>query len=311
MLEPEIAALYRRAGRLAAETLKFGAELIKEGVSLFAVAERIEKYIVEHGGSVAFPVNLAINDVAAHYTPNHLDKSVFKRGDVVKLDVGVHIDGYIGDTACTVEVGTNLWSRMKRAAEDALNVAIETMKPGVALKEVGGAIERVITSYGYKPIANLTGHSMAQYSLHAGASVPNIYDTDENNIIKVGDVYAVEPFATNGIGRVEGRKCGNIYRAVRERELKIEKGGLLSFFSGREESVTLFNRILAERKWLPFSERWVYSFDKKASSHIQHLLRYRVITPYPILREVNGGIVAQAEHTVLMTENGAEIVTKI
>ena len=173
-MENEILDKYRLAGKITAKARDVGKALIKDGVSYIHVVNEIEKYMVGNGARVAFPVNIAIDNIAAHFTPKHDDKLVFQRGNVVKLDVGAHVNGYIADTAVTVEVGTQTWRELIKASQDALMVAIEMIRPGVNLGQVGKMVEQTITSYGFKPISNLTGHSLERYKLHAGISIPNV-----------------------------------------------------------------------------------------------------------------------------------------
>jgi len=220
-MDKKIVEKYRKAGRIAAEARDYGESLVKEDALLLDAAEKVEKYILEKGAKPAFPVNIGINDVAAHYTPRHDDKTVFRKGEIVKIDVGAHVDGYIGDTACTVEVETNRYTRMIKASKEALEAALELIKPDIDLSIVGSAVEQTIRSYSFVPVSNLTGHSLKQFQLHAGKSVPNI-STNVKEKIKKDDVLAVEPFATNGAGRVGGKTGGNIYRLVRDREPKTE-----------------------------------------------------------------------------------------
>ncbi|MCG2825234.1 MAG: type II methionyl aminopeptidase, partial [Thermoplasmatales archaeon] len=236
------------------------------------------------------------NDVAAHYTPRHDDKSFFRKGDVVKIDVGAHVDGYIGDTAGTVEVGTNRYKNMIKASKEALSVAVELIKPDVGLSVVGAGIETTIRSYNFVSVENLTGHSLKQYRLHAGKSVPNI-SNDVKEKIKKDDVLAVEPFATNGAGRVGGRIMGNIYRLAMDRE------------PGTENSKKLLKYVKENFGVLPFAERWCRDKVDNAEIVLRKLMRAMIITGYPVLREINKGIVTQAEHTVIVTENGCEVIT--
>jgi methionyl aminopeptidase len=296
-MDPEILEKYRLAGRISREALNYGASLIASGVKLVYVADKVEDMIRSKGGIPAFPVNLAINDIAAHYTPKFNDKRTFETGELVKLDVGAHIDGYIGDNALTVEVGTTNWQGLIVAAHEGLKSAIEVVKPGIKLKHIGRAVEKTISSYGVNPISNLTGHSLEKYKLHAGKSIPNILD-DSEDVLEVDDVIAIEPFSTTGAGRVEGRKGGNIFRIIRR--AAIPHRDLNNFFI----------RIFDEYRTLPFSGRWCHSIEKSADSYLKKLIKRGLIAPYPILSEVKGGMVAQAEHTVVVTETGCEILTQ-
>jgi methionyl aminopeptidase len=295
-MDREILEKYRRAGKITAKARDYGAELIKEDASVLEVVTKIEDFILKNEGRIAFPINIAIDDVAAHFTPTHNDKLVFERGNLVKLDVGVHIDGYIGDSAVTIEVGTRNWQDLIRASSDALNVAIEMIKPGVNLMLIGRAIEQTITSFGFKPINNLTGHSLEQYKLHAGISIPNVEEYTKGTI-REGDILAIEPFATNGGGRVKGFKKSNIYRFLKNVELK------------SPDAQRLLRIINVNRKGLPFSERWCYRYTKNSMKVLQRLVQDRAITMYPILKDINNGMVAQTEHTVIVNSNGSEIIT--
>ena len=295
-MDKKIVDKYRKAGRIAAEARDYGESLVKEDALLLDAAEKVEKYILEKGAKPAFPVNIGINDVAAHYTPRHDDKTVFRKGEIVKIDVGAHVDGYIGDTACTVEVETNRYTRMIKASKEALEAALELIKPDIDLSIVGSAVEQTIRSYSFVPVSNLTGHSLKQFQLHAGKSVPNI-STNVKEKIKKDDVLAVEPFATNGAGRVDGKTGGNIYRLLRDREPKTEN------------SKKLLRYIKENFLVLPFAERWCMDIVDNVEAVLRELMRAMIITGYPVLRETGRGMVTQAEHTVIVTENGAEVTT--
>jgi len=296
-LPEEVLEKYRRAGRIAREARDYGAGLVREGASLLEAVNTIEALIMSRGARPAFPVNIAINEVAAHFTPRHDEVDLrFKKGDVVKLDVGVHVDGYIGDTAVTIEVGSGSWTDMRKASEEALAAAIELLRPGVDLSLVGQAIETTIAARGFKPIENLTGHSLERNVLHAGISVPNIKEKGAGTV-REGDVLAVEPFATNGMGRVDGKKNSSIYRFVRRR------------FARTSEARSLLNVIEASFPSLPFSERWCVRHEKNALPALEALVRCGAVSFYPTLREVDDGIVTQAEHTVVITAGGAVVTT--
>jgi methionyl aminopeptidase len=205
----------RKAGAISKEARELGASLVKEGGKLIDLAEEVEALIIRRGARPAFPVNIGINDVAAHYTPSTDDKSVFGAGDVVKVDVGAHVDGYVGDTAITVEVGTKNWRPLLDASEKALRMALDMVGDGVPVSALGATIERAIKDASLKPVSNLTGHGMKRYSLHAGLTIPNINDGSTAKV-KKDMVVAIEPFATNGAGQVFNDRPGNIFRVVRE-----------------------------------------------------------------------------------------------
>jgi methionyl aminopeptidase len=295
-MDKEIKVKYKKAGAIAKAAREFGASLIAEDVLLVDVAEKVEEFIYKKGGKPAFPLNLTINDAAAHFTPAYHDKLRFSQGDVVKLDVGVHVDGYVGDTAVTIEVKTRKWQDLIRSTKEALDAAIGLMKPATRLDDVGAAIQRIIESFGYSPIENLTGHSMEQYKLHAGLSVPNVMGEGSGSVSE-GDVIAIEPFATDGTGMVDGKKSGNIFRLMNARKV------------ASKDLNSLIENISQRYSTLPFSERWCHKFDKRAKQHLRKLQRIGIIHSYPVLKDMGGGIVAQSEHTIIITQNGCETIT--
>lgn len=292
-------AKWRKAGEISGAAIELGRMIIKEGASLYDVAEQIEDFMRENGAEPAFPTNLSRNEVAAHYTPSSSDKQLaFHKGDVVKLDLGAHIDGFIADTAVTIEVGTNKWSKLIEASRRALEEAITIIGPNSNLSTVGGAIETVIQSYGYRPIRNLTGHLIERNVLHAGISVPNV-NQRINQRPRIGQVFAIEPFATDGEGHVVSGPTGNIYHYQRDRPQRLpEVRGLMQTIG---------------RKYphMPFAERWlVRDGHERTQLPINLLLKSVAIKSYPQLIEGARGMVAQHEHTVLITENGCEVLTK-
>ena len=286
----------RKAGAISKEARELGASLVKEGARMVDVAEEVEALIIRRGARPAFPVNIGVNDVAAHYTPSTDDASIFCAGDVVKVDVGAHVDGYVGDTAITVEVGTKNWKPLLEASEKALRMALDMVGDGVPVSSLGATIERAIKEVGLKPVSNLTGHGMKRYSLHAGLTIPNI---DDGSMAKVKKdmVVAIEPFATNGEGKVYNEKPGNIYRVVKERPMRDRKA---------EE---FFKVISTNFGPLPFCERWCTSLNHEAPSLLRTLVRHGLISSYSILKEVKGGMVSQAEHTVVIEGDRREITT--
>ncbi|MDG6225771.1 MAG: type II methionyl aminopeptidase [Candidatus Thermoplasmatota archaeon] len=288
---------WKAAGSIAGRARDIGAKAIAEGVSLLEVAEAVEGYILDRGANVAFPVNLAINEFAAHYTPTHDDKLRFRYGDLVKLDVGAHIDGYIGDTAVTIEVGSATYTTLIEASRRALDSVTEVIKGGMPLSTIGGIVERTMNSMGFRPIVNLTGHSIERYRLHAGVSVPSYDDHSDLRLPNEG-VVAVEPFSTTGLGEVSSYKKSNIYRFVRSR------GSLTP------EQRTAIEEIASGPNQLPFSERWMCKRVEKGDSVLKGLVRSGSVYSYPILKESSGGMVAQSENTLLVDESGCIILTE-
>lgn len=292
---------YKRAGKIAAEARDYGVTLLKPGARFLDVATEIENRIKKNGASLAFPVNIALNTLAAHYSPRHDDQSIFKKGDIVKLDVGVHINGYIADTAITIELETHIYDTMIQASSEALTKAINLLNLKTHLNEIGRTIENTITAYGYKPIHNLMGHGLNRYVLHSGLSIPNVGTLGGKTKLKDGDVVAIEPFATNGAGYVTSAEGSNIYLCNDSLKAKLIRDS---------KTKLLFEKISINYKTLPFSERWYYDmFPNRGDIALTKLSFLGLIKHYPQLVEAKGGMVTQKEHTVIVKEDGCEVIT--
>ncbi len=289
--------LIKRAGTISREARLLGADMIDEGVTLLSVAEEVEGYMIKKGGKPAFPTNISINDAAAHFSPHSGDKQRFQRGDLVKLDVGAHVEGFIGDTAQTIEVGTKNWQNLIEASSNALEIAIQAVHNGAQIRSIGSAIERTIKMTGNLPVTNLTGHGLGKFNLHTGLSIPN-YDDENTNRLVSGNAIAIEPFATNGEGEVQNWKPGNIYRIFRDRKINDPNAS------------ELFRLIKEDFGPLPFCERWCEKLDpKNADVSLKTLVRHGILFAYPILTEVKGGMVAQTEHTIVIRSDRGEVTT--
>jgi methionyl aminopeptidase len=292
-MTPQEISAYMKAGRIARKAREYAEGAVREGKTLLSLAEELERLIRDEGGEPAFPVNISVNHEAAHYTPMPGDGKVFKRGDVVKVDLGVHVDGYIADTAITVEVGTYRYEALIEAARSALDAVVRRMRVGVRTSEIGGWIEEEITAQGFRPIANLTGHSLDRYALHAGLSIPN-FDDGSRKTVEVGMAFAVEPFSTDGQGWVRNWKPGNIYSVKRAR-----KGEVLGDF-GRE--------VIERFKGLPFTPRWLPDTPDR-DEMIRRGVKSGFLHAYPVLVERGKGTVAQFEHTFIVTGEGVKVTT--
>lgn len=287
----------RKAGAIAARARDLAASMVQEGRKLLDVAEETEAFIKKEGAFPAFPVNLSIGTDAAHYTPTIDDKKVFAKGDVVKVDVGAHIDGHIGDTAVTVEVGTRVYEKMILASREACNNAVGHVKDGLPLSDIGRVIEQTIRGHGYKPISNLTGHSIEVYELHAGVSVPNI--PKAHGTISTDMVIAIEPFATDGAGHINEGPAGNIWHYIQPKPQR------------NPHAKKALEWLQENHADLPWAERWLAeAIDPKWVKPAMRLLAQSIaIQPYAVLREAGGGMVTQAEHTVIVEAAKGDVTT--
>ena len=262
------------------------------------VCEEVEGKIREFGGRPAFPCNVGINDVAAHYTSPWNDGSVVPDGSIVKVDFGVELDGFATDTAIPLSLNP-AYDSMIIAAEAALQEAMSAVAPGRKLSDVGSVIERCIERYGFKPIRNLTGHKIIRYNLHAGKSVPNVSGI-ESGRFEVGEVYAIEPFVTlrSAEGAVMDGDSTYIYRLVKTKGAK------------SKAAIQLTEYVKDTYKTLPFASRWIHdSWHQGDFAAFEELVSQRCVVAYPVLVEASGQPIAQAEHTIVVTESGCRVLT--
>lgn len=294
MLKSEELEKLRKAGRVSANAREKGMAMVREGVKLFDVAEEVESYIRSQGCKLAFPCNISINEVAAHYTPSVNDRNVFEVGDVVKVDCGAACDGFVGDTAGTVEVGTNRFRELLDSARDARDTVMEFIGDGCPINSIGRAVDMTIQSHGFRPITNLSGHQIEPYNLHAGLYIPN-HDDGNTDLIQAGMVIACEPFATNGAGQIVAGRPGNICRIIRDKPLS------------DPELQAFFDYIKEEFRTFPFCAR--SCDDPKATQKISKLIRHGLVSSYALLVEQKKGCVAQFEHTVYIAGKKGEVTT--
>lgn len=326
---------WRDAGHVARRALESIKDEIKPGVSWNDVIESAERYIHRHGGKPAFPTTIAVNDIAAHYTTDHAlslpscleDEMVFRKGDLVKLDIGVHVKGAIGDNALTIELGNgNNHTDQIKASKEARDASIEKMHPGTPWHEVGAAAEQVQLDAGFTPITNLCGHQLETFNLHAGTSVPSFACGADNpsfqGEVPEGGIFAVEPFNTTGeqglIENVPPRHSSNIWRITGD--ITVKKALVKKKLKPLGATMA---RYLEERyDQLPFAERWAFPLLKKPfpneneeglqskwNALTKKLINIRFLETYHMLRCADGGMIGQFEHTVWITPGGAEILT--
>lgn len=271
---------YKEAGKIASKVRKETVSRVKADITLLEIAEFAENRTKELGGEIAFPCNVSINEIASHFTPDD-DTLCFHKGDVVKIDVGVHIDGFIADTAQTIEIATNDHHMLITASSKALENAISSVRDKMMTGSIGKIIEETIKEFGFHPLIELTGHSLEQYKLHAGVTIPN-YASHFGQKIKTDMVFAIEPFATYG-------KSGIKY-------------GKAHIFGTNTRIKTKTNQELIEKFGdLPFARRWLKGLN---IADLKGLREYRELI------ESNNNIVTQSEHTVIVNEDGCEVLTR-
>jgi methionyl aminopeptidase len=288
-----------KSGKIAARVLQEISSEITPKKRIIKICALAENKIKEYGGLPAFPLNVSINHIAAHSTSPRGDRSEIPDFGLVKLDVGVHVDGYITDTARTIDIDGTL-EGFVASTEDALMEAIGLMQPGAELGDVGHTIEKVIKEYGLRAVKNLSGHNLKKYRLHAGKIVPNVKKRGIGTV-EIGEYYAIEPFATSGTGKVIDSKVVYIFANT----------GLDEPLEGNTEKL---RKYLREKYGpLPFASRWIGTSGKKVDvvEEIRKLVNAKALRGYPMQIEKKGRPVSQTEHTVYISEDGPILLTKL
>ncbi|MFX0076934.1 MAG: type II methionyl aminopeptidase [Candidatus Hermodarchaeota archaeon] len=294
---------YIKAGKAVIAAKKLAKKLIMPGASFLEIANKCEEEIINHGCELSFPINLSLNEIAAHYSTTIDDPTVVPNKGLLKIDLGSHHNGYIADSAITFNIDNDpKLQNYIDAAQAALEAAIELFTPGTKLFEIGEVIANKIHNHGLRPIKNLGGHELKQFNLHAGPFVPNVKDISHREVIKPGDAYACEPFATSGQGLVTNGKQSYIYRFAK----RVKKN--LPY-----EEISYMKKIEDLTKNLPFSPRLLEKHNIIPKNKIQSIIdafrRKKILDHYPVLIEVTGAPVAQQEHTIILNMDGNPIVT--
>ncbi|MBP1928579.1 methionyl aminopeptidase [Methanolinea mesophila] len=290
-MDQEVFDLYIEAGKIASRVRSAGVGVIRVGAGFLETVETIEAMVTDTGAGLAFPLNISLNEDAAHDTASTGDGRVFREGDVVKLDLGVHLDGYVADTATTIDLGDR--PMLIEASREALAGAIRLVRPGTTVGQLGEAIQKEITRRGFLPVVNLTGHGLGRYIIHSPPNIPNIAISG-GATLEAGMVFAIEPFASTGSGHVSEKPRTEIYQQILEKPIRMPQARKIL------DSVR-------PRKGLPFAKRWLPG--TRLDIPLSTLVREQILHAYPVLSDIPGSYVSQHEHTIIVTEDGCIVTT--
>jgi methionyl aminopeptidase len=283
---------WKIAGRIAAEAIQLSETLVKENTLLIDINNKIEEFIIKKGAKPAFPVNLSLNNIAAHYTAIPNDLTTLKAGDLLKVDIGVVYEGCVGDTAKSIEIKTKDNKDLIKSSEEARNNVIKILRPGIKLFEIGSVIEETIKSYGFKPIKNLSGHGLEKYTIHSPPTISN-YDSGEQTKLHENQIIAIEPFASTGMGFIKEGKPSTIYKLNQIKPTRNQEARKLLIF------------IQGEFKTLPFSKLQLTKLFKSPSLNLalNTLEKENILYQYNHLPEQTpNSIVSQSEHTIIIQD---------
>lgn len=278
---------YKKAGRITSEALRYAKSITKPGIPLLEISEKIEAKIKSLGGVLAFPINLSMDEVAAHFIP--LDNKILASG-LLKIDIGTYVNNCIADAAISLDLTPEKkYTKLIEASKEALENAIKIVKTGMEVRRIGKEIQETITKYGFSPVIDLSGHQLQNGILHSGLSIPN-YDNLDKRKLEDSMVIAIEPFATTGIGKIEDGKPSGIYRLIEKKPQRIEK------------AKKILNFIEENYQFRPFSKLWIEKEFGNSSLYLSMLESQNCLYQYPQLIESSKSPVSQAEHTILIKD---------
>ncbi|KAF8113880.1 hypothetical protein N665_0045s0118 [Sinapis alba] len=305
----------RQAAEVHRQVRKYMRSIMKPGMLMIDICETLEdtvrKLISENGlqAGIAFPTGCSLNNVAAHWTPNSGDKTVLQYDDVMKLDFGTHIDGYIVDSAFTVAFNP-MFDPLLAASREATYTGIKEAGVDVRLCDVGSAIQEVMESYEVeingkvyqvKSIRNLNGHSIGRYQIHAEKSVPNVKGGEQTKM-EEGELYAIETFGSTGKGYVrDDLECSHYMKNydVGHVPLRLPRAKQLLATINKNFSTLAFCRRYLDRLG-----------ETKYLMALKNLCDSGIIEPCPPACDVKGSYISQFEHTILLRPTCKEVISK-
>lgn len=285
---------YQKAGNVARDILQHLKTMAKPGVKALDLCETADKMIADAGMEPAFPLNVAVNNHAAHYTSPWEDELVLTEDDVIKLDCGVQYEGFIADTALTVAFN-DVHNDLIKASKEATETAVKVIRAGAYTGKLGDLIENIIEGYGFTTVKDLSGHLLLPYRVHGPKSIPNVSGR-KGDLVLQDEAYAIETFATTGAGEShQDRTKLYIIRLAEGR------------FPLRTDAAKQVRRLL-EREYhrLPVATRWIYKElgPAKAKMGIRELMNVGALYQYHVLSDTPEAFISQHEHTVYMTPEG-------
>ncbi|KAL5336292.1 MetAP 2-2 [Aspergillus crustosus] len=314
---------YRKAAEIHRQVRKWTRDNVKPGQGLTDIAVDIEdgvRALLDNAGldpgdslksGLGFPTGLALNNCVAHYTPNPGQKEIILQSkDVMKVDFGVHINGWIVDSAFTMSFDS-VYDNLLAAVQDATNTGLKNAGIDVRISDVSAAIQEAMESYEVeiegktfpvKAVRNLSGHDIKQYRIHGGKSIPFIKNSDQTKM-EEGEIFAIETFGSTGRGYTEDDMgvygYGKSYDAPSHVSLPLASARSLWKTINQNFDTIVFCRRYLDRLGL---ERYLAGMNS--------LVQHGVVDVYAPLVDIKGSYSAQFEHTVLLRESNKEVISR-
>ncbi|KAH7025883.1 methionine aminopeptidase 2-like protein [Microdochium trichocladiopsis] len=312
---------YREAAETHRQVRQWAQKNIKPGQSLTEIAEGIEdsvRRLVGHDGleegdclkaGMGFPTGVNLDHIAAHFSPNAGNKTILQQNNVIKIDIGVHVNGKIVDSAFTMAWDPK-YDNLLAAVKDATNTGVKHAGIDQRLGELGEYIQEAMesyeceidgTTYPIKSIRNLSGHTILPYSIHGTKSVPIVKSNDQTKM-EEGDVFAIETFGSTGNGYVHDQGEVSHY-ALRDDAPKVD----LRLASAKN----ILNAIKKNFGTLPWCRRYLdrLGHDKYLLG-LNSLVQAGIVEDYPPLVDKKGSYSAQFEHTILLRPTCKEVISR-
>ncbi|KAJ5364014.1 Methionine aminopeptidase [Penicillium cataractarum] len=314
---------YRKAAEVHRQVRRWTQETARPGKTLTEIAEGIDdgvRALLDNDGlapgaglvsGLGFPTGLALNNCVAHYTPNPGQKEiVLQSSDVMKVDFGVHINGWIVDSAFTMSFDPT-YDNLLAAVKESTNTGIKNAGIDVRISDVSAAIQEVMESYEVeingktypvKPVRNLSGHNIKQYQIHGGKSIPFVKTKDQTKM-EEGEIFACETFGSTGRGSIIDGP--GVYGYGKD------PFAPKRFTSHLASARSLYQKINENFGTLVFCRRYLERLGvERYLAGMNNLVSQGVVEMYPPLMDIEGSYSAQFEHTFLLRESGKEIISR-
>lgn len=318
LTSPDVVTKYKLAAEIANKALQFVVAECKPGVKIVDLCEKGDSFIREQTGNiyknakkkiergVAFPTCVSVNSVVCHFSPLASDEATVSDNDMVKIDLGCHVDGFIAVVAHTqvVQQGavTGRAGEILAAANTAAEVALRLIRPGRKNREVSEALQKIAAAYDCKVVEGVLTHQIKQFVIDANKVVLSVTNPEtrvDDAEFEENEVYAVDIVMSSGEGKPKllDEKQTTIYKRA------VDKNYHLKMKTSR----FIFSEINQKFSIMPFTARSLE--EKRARLGLVECVNHDLLQPYPVLHEKPGDYVAHVKFTVLLMPNGSDKIT--